>query len=165
MQYTLRIILTTTTVVAIWFACVIYGVRIGGAGGGVISGIASGIALLFLCGVLWCLAPRRYAAAAFLLFASLVTATIGYYTLDFQAFFSAPEIELNRNFRDLTGKLRENKAFKNVELRIQREAIGGCIILNGEVDSKEQMDCLQSICASYGHNAIENRVGVGAVTK
>jgi hypothetical protein len=165
MQYTVRTILTTTTAVAILFACVVYGVRIGGAGGGVISGIVSGIALLFLSGAMWCLAPRRYAAAAFLLCASLVTATIGYYTMDFHTFFSAPEIRLNRNYQNLTDKLRENNAFKNVELRIQREAIGGCIILTGVVDSTEQLYCLHSICASYGRNAIENRVRVGAVTK
>ena len=165
MQYTVRTILTTTTAVAVWVACVVYGVRVGGPGGGVISGIASGIALLFLYGAVWCLASRRYAASPFLLCASLVTATIGYYTLDFHALFSAPEIRLNRNYQNLTRKLRENNAFKNVDLGIQREAIGGCIILTGVVDSTEQLDCLHSICASYGHNAIENRVRVGAVTK
>lgn len=165
MPYAVRTILTATCAVLIWLACVAYGVRVGGTGGGVISGISIGISLLILCGALRCLALQRYAMAALLLCASLVTATFGYYTLDFHAICAAPEIELDRNFRDLTGKLRENDAFKNVQLRIQREAIGGCIILTGVVDSKERLVCLQSICASYGHNAIENRVHVGAVTK
>ena len=165
MQYTVRTILNATAAVALWFACVFYGVRIGGAGGGAVSGVASGIALVFSCVALWCIPSRKYVAASLLLFAALVTATFGYYTLEFHAVFAAPEIRLEGNFRNLNHKLRENNGFKNVDSRIQREAMGGCIILTGVVDSKQEMECLSSLCASYGHNTIENRVRIRAEVK
>jgi hypothetical protein len=85
---------------------------------------------------------------------------IGYVILDFNSVFTSPELTLTRNFQKLGVQLRHDNAFANVKARIQREAIGGCVVLTGVVDSNEDMKRLEDVCLAYGHNAIWNRVRV-----
>lgn len=163
LRYTLKSLLATTTAIATWFGFVTYGSRVAGAAGGIVGGITMGLALALLFGAVRTIRTRNYrnyVASVVLLMAFPAIILAGYLILEFNAIFDSPDLTLTRNFQKLSDQLRHDKSFTNVQARIQREAIGGCVVLKGTVDSKDDLNRLESICDSFGHNAIWNRVHV-----
>lgn len=160
LRYTLKSLLATTTAIAIWFGFVTYGSRVAGAAGGIVGGITMGLALALLFGAVRTIRTRNYVASVILLIAFPAIILAGYLILDFNAIFDSPDLTLNRNFQKLSAQLGHDRSFTNVQARIQREAIGGCVVLTGTVDSNDDLNRLESICHSFGHNAIWSRVHV-----
>jgi hypothetical protein len=148
-----------------WVAFVACATRIGGAGGGVVVGGTLGVGFAFILGALRTLRSRRYVAATFFLLAFLVTTSAGYFLLDFVVIVAAPELTLTRNFQILEAQLRRDRTFSDVKAGIHREAIGGCVLITGTVDSNEDLTRLESLCLPFGRNAIWNRVRVAPKAK
>ena len=165
LRYTIKSLMIAASAIASWFAYVAQGTRAAGTSGGVIAAISMGLGIAFIVGAIRSIRTRGYIAMAAFLFACFTTIATGYFTLKFNSIFASPELTLTRNFQRLGDQLRHDNAFTNLDARIHREAIGGCVVLTGIVDSKDDLTRLETICLTFGQNAIWNRVRVAEDAK